>query len=93
MPTFLLLNTDPLPNTPISSELSYPHTLSNLACNQCDQIFAIFHDFGQILKVFGTFVRVYLVFGKIVNLFWQIIYDIEQIFTVIGKRSNIEIII
>ena len=47
----------------------------------------------QILKVFGTFVRVYLVFGKIVNLFWQIIYDIEQIFTVIGKRSNIEIII
>ena len=40
---------------------------------------AKFRHFGKILKVFGNFSRVNLVFGNICDLFWQILYAVEQI--------------
>ena len=52
---------------------------------------ANFYHFGKKLKTCGNFLRVYLVFGKIVNLLWQIIFYIEQIYCY--KRPNIELII
>ena len=38
-----------------------------------------YEQFGKILKVFGNFSRVNLVFGNICDLFWQILYAVEQI--------------
>ena len=35
---------------------------------------------GKLLLAFGNFLTVYLVFGKIVNLLYQILYGIGQMF-------------
>ena len=42
--------------------------------------FAKFHHFGKILNYISDFLRAHLVFGILLNLLWQILYVIGNIF-------------
>ena len=41
---------------------------------------AKFRHFGKIFKVLGNFGGIYLLFGKILDLLWQVLFVIGQIY-------------
>ena len=50
---------------------------------------AKFRHFGKIFKVLGNFSRIHLLFGKILNLLWQILCAIGQVFIEVnGQMLN-----
>ena len=56
---------------------------------QCDQIFWNFATSVFFLKFFGTFLKIYLAFAKI-NVLWQVVYAIGQIFFVANGQTWIK---
>ena len=57
-----------------------------MSSDQCGRIWRILATLGKYSKVLGNF-RLNLLFGKILDLLWQILYAIGQIFVDVNAKN------